>query len=331
LANAEFARDSLGYDYATDDYKELLSDNRIDVVNICTPNNLHYEMLTGAIAAGKHIYCDKPLVIDEKEAEAVANAAANAGLVCQVAFNNRFLPATLRARQLIEEGRLGRILSFRAAYLHSGSVDPNKPIGWKQDQDQAGGVLFDLGSHVIDLIYHLLGEYKRVMSHNVIAYPYRPTREGDMKKILAEDASIIIAELANGATGVIEASKIATGSSDELRFEINGDKGAIKFNLMDPNWLEFYDNTLPEAALGGERGFKKIECVQRFEKPGGAFPAPKSSIGWIRSHAHSLYSFIDCVNRNVPASPSFAEGAYVQKIMAMAIRSSNSGSWQSCI
>lgn len=330
LSNAQKARDSLGYKYATDDYREILSDDRIDVVNICTPNNLHYQMLMDAIDAGKHIYCDKPLVTNRQEADEVSEAAARSGLICQVAFNNRFMPAVMRAKQLINEGRIGKILSFRTVYLHSGSVDKNKPIGWKQDQDHGGGVLFDMGSHVIDLIYFLLGDYKSVMAKNIVAYPYRPSHNGEMKQITAEDSTIIIAELANGSTGVIEASKIATGSSDELRFEIHGDKGALKFNLMDPNWLEFYDNTLPERPLGGERGYKSIECVQRFDKPGGAFPSPKSGIGWLRGHAHSLYSFLDCVHRNTQASPSFADGAYVQKIMEIAFESAKTGSWQSC-
>lgn len=331
LANAERARDDLGYEYATDDYMKIIEDPTIEVVNICTPNSRHFEMIMAALAAGKHIYCDKPMVMNDQEAATVAAAvrtAAASGLVHQVALNNRFLPATLRARQLIDEGRIGRILSFRAAYLHAGSVDPAKPIGWKLDQAVGGGgVLFDLGSHVLDLMYFLMGEYKQIFARNTIAYAKRPNSNGEMVAILAEDTSLMLADMKNGATGVIEATKVATGTNDELRFEIHGDRGALRFNLMDPNWLEFYDNTLPEEALGGERGYKKIECVQRYEKPGGGFPAPKSSIGWIRSHVHCLYRFLDCVSSGQPASPSLLDGAYIQHVMSCAYESAATGRW----
>lgn len=326
LANAEKAKADFGYDFATDDYNSLLADERIDIIDICTPNNLHYDMVMKAIAAGKHIYCDKPLTVTSEQADEIARTIAGTGLINQMAFNTRFLPAVLRAKQLVDEGRIGKVLSFRTSYLHAGSVDPNKPIGWKLNQDvSGGGVLYDLGSHMLDLIYHLLGEYKSIYSKNVVAYPFRPDSSGNPIRILAEDLSIMIVEMKNGGTGIIEASKIATGTNDELRFEIHGDKGAIRFNLMDPNWLEFYDNTLPEQPLGGERGFKKIECVQRYEKPGGGFPAPKSSISWIRGHVHSIYRFLDCVDQNQPACPSFADGAYVQRIMANAAESNRSG------
>ena len=331
LATAERARDDLGYGYATDDYMRIIEDPAIEVVNICTPNNLHYDMLMAALAAGKHIYCDKPMVTNDQEAAAVvkaAQAASAAGKTHQVAFNNRFLTATLRARQLIDEGRIGRILSFRAEYLHAGSVDPHRPIGWKLDQAiGGGGVLFDLGSHVLDLMYFLMGEYAQVFAKNTIAYPMRPNSKGEMVPIRAEDTTLMLVEMKNGATGVIEATKVATGANDELRFEIHGDCGALRFNLMDPNWLEFYDNNLPEQTLGGERGYKKIECVQRYEKPGGGFPAPKASIGWIRSHVHCLYRFLDCVDRGQPASPSLLEGAYIQHVMTCAYESAATSRW----
>lgn len=331
LEQARKAQADLGYAFATDDYDALLAFPGIDVIDICTPNNLHHDMILKAAAAGKHIYCDKPLTVSSAEAEAVVRAVRERSLINQVAFNLRFLPAVMRAKQLIEAGRIGRILSFRAVYLHSGSVDPARPIGWKLDKAASGGgVLVDMGSHILDLIRYLAGDYRRLAARSRILYAQRPDQSGQPVPIANEDSICLIAEMADGSVGTLEASKIATGTQDEMRFELHGDRGALRFNLMDPNWLYFYDNTLPEQPLGGERGFTQIECVQRYAAPGGSFPSPKTSLGWIRGHVHSLYSFLDCVAAGRRAEPSFADGAVIQAVMEKAYQADQTQSWVDC-
>jgi len=328
LSVAERAKEELGFEFATSNQDDILYNKEIDVVNICTPNIYHKDAVLKAIKAGKHIYCDKPLAVSYEEARGIIDALEESDVITQMALQYRFYPATMRARELIEEGRIGKIMSFRACYLHSGSVDPNKPIGWKQDKKfGGGGVLFDLGSHILDLIYYLLGEYSSIFAETKVIYPVRPDKSGEMVKIEADDIAIMLVRMKNGGIGTIEASKIATGTNDELRFEIHGDKGAIRFNLMEPNWLEYYDNTLPEAPYGGLKGYTKIECVQRFKKPGGSFPGPKFSIGWIRGHVHSLYNFLSCVYEKKQASPSFKEGAYIQYVMEKAYESDLKKAW----
>lgn len=330
---AEKARQEYGFQFATTNPDELLNRDDVHIINICTPNASHKELLLKAIKAGKHIYCDKPLVVSSLEAQEILDSLKDAGksgrmIVNQVVFQNRYLPATLRAKQLIDEGRIGKPLSFRASYLHSGSVDPDKPIGWRFEKSSAGGgVLFDLGSHVLDLIYHLIGKYEAVMAKNQIVYGERPDKSGNRVEMTFEDASFLTVTMKNGAIGTIEASKVATGIDDELRFEIHGDKGALRFNLMEPNWLEFYDNTLPDQPYGGVKGFTKIACVQRFEKPGGEFPPSKVSIGWLRGHVHSLYSFLSCVDRGIQSNPTIADGAYIQYVMEKAYESDRLGKW----
>jgi predicted dehydrogenase len=325
---AERAKADLGFEFATDSLDDIFARDDIDVVNICTPNVNHKEAILKAIDAGKHFYCDKPLTASYDEAKEVVESLKGKDLINQVALHYRFYPATLRARQIVEEGRLGRIISFRACYLHSGSVDPLKPIGWKLDKKvSGGGVLYDLGSHALDLMYHLMGEYSSLFAKTQIVYDTRPGPRGDRIKIEADDATYIIAQMKCGAIGTIEASKVATGSNDELRFEIHGDKGAIRFNLMDPNWLEYFDNTVPEAPLGGTRGFIKIESVQRYDKPGGSFPSSKGSVGWLRGHIHCLYNFLSHVSDNTTANPSAEDGAYIQYVMDKAYESSVKGQW----
>ncbi len=322
------AKENLDFEFATDNPDDIFGRNDINVIDVCTPNIYHKEAVLNALKAGKNVYCDKPLAASFEETREITGILDQYDAVTQMALQYRFFPATMRARELIEEGRIGRIMSFRACYLHSGSVDPNKPIGWKQDKKfGGGGVLFDLGSHVLDILYYLLGEYSDVFARTEVIYKQRPDRNGNMVNIEADDLALMIIKMKNGGTGTIEASKVATGANDELRFEIHGDKGAVRFNLMDPNWLEFYDNMQPEAPLGGIKGYTRIECVQRFKKPGGDFPSSKFSIGWIRSHVHSLYSFLSCVHEGRPASPSFREGAYIQYVMEKAYESDRSGSW----
>lgn len=325
---AEKARQLHGFEFATTDYHEILNRKDIDIVHICTPNVFHKDSVISALEAGKHVYCEKPLTANYADAQEILPLLEDTQLVTQMTFQNRFLPAVMRAHQLISEGRLGRILSFNAAYLHSGSVDPAKPIGWKQDTDLGGGgVLLDLGSHVLDLIYYLVGEYDSIIASNRVLYPQRPTAEGRIIPITAEDQTLMMVKMKNQSTGIIEISKIATGTNDELKFSIYGDKGAVKFNLMDPNYLDFYDNTKADKPLGGDRGFTRIETVQRFSEPGGVFVSPKAAIGWIRGHVHSLYNFLQCVFDGRQASPSIKDGAYIQYVMEKAYEAHKTSSW----
>lgn len=325
---AQKAKETLDFEFATDKPEDILNCKDIDIVDICTPNIYHKDAVLKAIHAGKNVYCDKPLATSFDETKELIDILDKYDVITQMALQYRFFPATMRARELIQEGKIGKVMSFRACYLHSGSVDPKKPIGWKQDKKfGGGGVLFDLGSHVLDIMYYLLGEYSAVFAKTEIIYPQRPDKSGNLVNIEADDLAFMLIKMKNGGTGAIEASKVATGVNDELRFEIHGDNGAIRFNLMDPNWLDYYDNTLPEAPLGGSKGFTRIECIQRFKKPGGDFPSSKFSIGWIRSHVHSLYNFLSCVYEKKQASPSFKEGAYIQYVMEKAYESDAKNIW----
>ena len=135
----------------------------------------------------------------------------------------------------------------------------------------------------------------------------------------------MIATLKNGAVGTLEVSKIATGSNDDFTLEVHGERGSIKFDLMDPNFLEFYDCTASDGDLGGNRGYTKIECVNRYPSPGGDFPGIKAPIGWLRGHMGSYYSFVDAVVNGKEPSPDFDSGAYVQRVLECAYESDNTG------
>lgn len=314
------ARYGFGRIYASP--KEMIEDPSIDVIDICTPNIFHYDTLKMAIQAGKHIYCEKPLCVSADEAFEIADLAGKSGKTCAVVFNTRFLLPVMRAKELVDAGRLGRILSFRGAFLHSSAADPEKNAGWKQNRDICGGgVLFDLGSHTIDLIQYLCGPFTEVSGMGQIAYPNRRGMDGDMWSTNADEAFYMTAKLSCGAGGTITVGKIMCGTNDDHSFEIYGERGSVRFDLMQPNFLWFYDNTAPEK----ERGYTRIECCGRYPAPGGVFPGVKAPIGWLRGHIGSMYNFLDGVHHGIAVSPSFDEAAHVQAVMEAAYRSDQTG------
>lgn len=325
MEKAQEAVQTAGFERCTDDWRELIAMDDIDVVSICTPNQDHEEMAIAALKAGKHVYLDKPVAVTGESATRIAEAAKTAKGKTRMVFNNRYMPATMRAKQLIEEGRIGRIMQFEAKYLHSGSVDADKAIGWKQ-QMQAG-TLLDMGSHVLDLTTWLIGYPARALCRTRVLYSQRPTSDGGVEKNLADDHALMLLEMADGALGTIEASKIATGTTDELILEIRGDRGALRWNAMDPNYLDFYDNTLPASPIGGLRGYTRIETVGNYPAPGGIFLPPKNSIGWVRGHIHCYYSFLDEVAHDLPEAHPIAEGARLQRMMDKMLESNATGQW----
>ncbi len=325
---ARKAAEQGGYERGVTDLRQVIDDPRIQIVHVCTPNAAHREACMAALEAEKHVYCDKPLSANLADAEAIVAAAKRApNSKHQMTFQYRFLPATLRAKELMAEGFVGRVFGYRAAYLHAGYVEADRPMSWRLDAAASGGgALFDLGSHIIDLMRHLVGDITRVSATLKTFIAERPDGKGDTARVEVDDVALVQVELANGALGTIESSRLATGTNDELRFEIHGDKGALRFNLMDPNWLHAYDHREATGPHGGNRGFKAIEAVQRYPKP-AVLPGPKNAVGWMRSHIACLHNFVTCVAEDRPAKPDFGDGLATQRIMSAAQRSSQTGGW----
>ena len=309
------------------DSMEALIASDVDVIDVCTPNICHAREVEAALAAGKHIYCEKPLAHTLEDAEKIAAMAKNTNRICTVVFNNHHLAPITRAKELIAQGRLGEILSFDFAYLHNSCIDPERTAGWKQSAAVCGkgGVLFDLGSHILDLLVYLCGPVESVIGRSQVAFPERRGMNGELWQTDAPEAFYILAKTKSGAVGTVTASKLAAGSNDDLRFTIHGTKGALSFSLMDPSFLHFYDATVPATTYGGTAGFTRIECVGRYPAPGGAFPSPKAPVGWLRGHVMSMYHFLDAVHCGRQNSPSFADALYVQRIMDAALRSNETG------
>ena len=320
-----------GFEFATEDYRDLIRRDDIDIIEVCTPNYIHKDIIIDALKAGKHVNCEKPLAMNLQEAKEILDAAnAHPGLVSQMCFEYRYFPPAMRARQLIDEGFLGRIYSARVIYLHAGNSDPNRPTYWKiQKKYCGGGSSYDLASHIIDLTRFLLGDFKRIFSKLETFVKQRPLpdKSGQMCDVDVDDIALLLFEMENGALGTLEATKVATGANDEIRIEIHGEKGAIRFNSMQPNFLEVYDTRDSEEPIGGSRGYKAIETVQRYPKPAQAFPGPKFSIGWIRYHAGNAYDFVSNIAAGKKPESDMYSGYKVQEVIEAAVISDREKRW----
>ena len=322
---AEKAVRQAGFRRAATDWRSVVDDPRVDVVDICTPNAEHLPVLEAAIAAGKDIYCEKPLCTNLEDARRVLAAARGAGIRHQITSEYRFVPAVAQARRLIAEDFLGDLFHFRGLYLHAGYIDPSRPISWRlRRAATGGGVLMDLGPHVLDLMRFLIGDAAEVAGSLQTFVAERPLadRPGEWAPVDVEDAAQAMLRFPGRGVGSLEVSRCATGTEDELRMELHGSRGALAFNLMDPNWLHAYDATAPE----GERGFRRLATVQRYPAPAVA-PAPKFSLGWTRSHVASQHSFLSAVAQGREPEPGFGDAVAVHAHIDAIYRAAACGGW----
>ncbi len=325
---AQKAAQEIGCNLWTADYRQLLESDQVDAVDICTPNDRHIEPVLAAAQAGKHVYCEKPLAINVDEGRRMVEAVRSAGVKGQITFNFRFFPAVFRARQLIEEGFLGRPFSFRGRYYRSSYIEENKPLTWKlRKETSGGGALFDLGSHVLDLLYFLLGDFGEVQATLETMIKERPVAPGSREKapVEVDDLAFLQLRTADGTPGLVEVSRLGTGITNDLQLEIYGEMGALRFNLENPGWLEIYDTRPPGEPLGGRRGFQKIETVQRYaEQKAPDWTQPP---GFVRSHVECQYQFLKAIWEDREPSPSLADGLHIQEVLEAALRSSAESRW----
>jgi predicted dehydrogenase len=303
--------------------------------------------LLAAIRLGKPIYCEKPVVSNAAEAAQVRAALAETGYDAptQVAFHLRGFAAVRRAKELIASGRLGRLVRYRIGYYHAGALDASAPFRWKHAPQ--GGTILDLASHLLDLTDYLVGLPAELTATATTLWPTRPVRASrpnetaadvPTRPVEAEDAvSILTRGVAqSGAdprdpaatTGVIEATKLAAGAEDEMTFEIGGTQGAVRFSLMEPHYLEFFDGTKPSGLNGGESGWTRIASGARYEAPECDFPSAKSTTGWLRAHVASLATFYRSVAEGGSFGPDLAQGLRIQDALDAVKRSVANRSWE---
>lgn len=325
---AETARKAaaeIGCDMAVADYRVLLERDDVDVVDLCTPHDSHEAILLAAVQAGKHIYCEKPLARSVDEAERVAAAVRAAGVRLGLTFNFRFLPCVLRAKQLIDEGFVGRVFSFHGRYFRASYIDPARPMAWRLRKAQAGGgIVIDSGAHLVDLTHFLLGDVAEVRAALDTPHKQRPTAKGssEFEAVDVEDMAFAQLRLPGGALGTWEMSRVATGATNDIWFEVRGDKGALRFMLEEPNWLYAYDQRGGEAS----RGFTRIETVGRYA--GQLAPDWTAPVGLPRAHAECQYQFLKAIWEDREPSPGLEDGLRAQRTIEAVYRSAAAADWE---
>jgi predicted dehydrogenase len=328
--SAEAASREIDCGVWTTDYRELLARKDVDVVDICVPNHLHEEIILAAAAAGKHVYCEKPLSNNVAQGKRIVEAVEKAGVKNQLNFNFRYYPAVTRARQMITDGFLSRVFSYRGCFYRSSYINPNKPLSWRLSKDIAGGgALFDLGSHILDLVYYLMGDFASVQATVETLIKERPVAPGSTEKALVDVDDIVLmqARMADNTLGSIEISRMGTGATNDMKFEIFGQTGALRFSAEDPSWLEVFDVKDPEQPTGGMSGFRKVQAVSRFE--GHKAPDWSMAPGFATTFVESQYSFLQAVSEDLQPAPTFRDALHIQQVMQAAFISSNEKRWVS--
>lgn len=323
------AAHQFGWESYETDYHALFDNDDIDIIDVSTPGHLHHKVVLEAFAAGKHVLCEKPLANTLEEAAEMVLAWRRAGTIGMINFNYRKVPAVLLAKKLIDEGRLGEIRSFRARYLQDWLHDENAPMSWRLQREFAGsGALGDIGAHITDLAHMLIGPITSVtgmLATAVTSRPFEePTSEMTHGDVTVDDWTAFLAKFENGATGVFEASRLATGRKNQNTFEVNGSKGTIAFDLENLNQLEVYLDE--DDAL--VRGFHNVLVTEADHPLVGNWWPSGHIIGWEHTHVHQVRDLLIGVSTGEQPHPSFEDGYRCQAVLDAVERSSASGQWE---
>ena len=333
------AAERFGFASTTTRWQDVIEDPEIDVVDICTPGDTHYEIALAALAAGKHVLCEKPLANSVEQSEEMTHAAARAraqGARSMCGFSYRRTPALAYARQLIAEGAVGEIRQIRAQYLQDWLSDADAPMTWRLDKDKAGsGALGDIGAHVIDLTQWITGtQIEQVSGTLATVVPTRPAAgtaqglggkgdaSGERGQVTVDDVALFSARFAGGVLGAFEATRMAQGRKNAMRVEINGAKGSIAFDFERMNELEIYDATAP----AGRQGFTRVLTTEPEHPYAAAWWPTGHGLGYEHTFTHEIADLVRAIGEGTDPSPSFAEALHVQRVLAAVEASDADGS-----
>jgi predicted dehydrogenase len=309
-----------GYEKYYTDWRKLVEDEDVQVLDNGGPNDIHAGPSVLAAELGKHVLCEKPLARSAGEAKEMLDAVKKAGIKHMVAFNYRFVPAIRQIRNLIDSGALGRIYHFRAVYLQEWIMPHyGTPMIWRLDRDICGsGAIGDLGAHIIDLAHYLVGGIKGLSAMTKTFIEERPISGGGMGKVEVDDAFVAAVEFENGAIGTLESSRFSAGRKNYNCFEVNGEKGSIRFNLERMNELEvFWVGEEPKET----QGFHNVLISEGYHPWWENWWPHGHIIGWEHTFVHEINHFLDCIVNNKEVGPHGAtfEDGYRAAVIADAI------------
>ncbi|MHB1336766.1 MAG: Gfo/Idh/MocA family protein [Candidatus Humimicrobiaceae bacterium] len=305
-----------GFEGYYNDFRLMVKDTSINLIDNCTPDDIHFESTMAAIDSGKNVICEKPLAMTSHEAKKIYLTAKNAGVKHMLGHNYRFMPAVRFARNLIDEGILGRIYEFRGSYLQSVGGDPENPVEnvWYASGTRSG-VNLGIGCHVIDLSRFLIGEIKTVFAVQKTFNKSRKNINGKFEQITADESNFAIVEFDNGAIGSVESSGIASGRLNQHTFEINASKGSMHWNLEDPNHLYIW---LRDIHMKEITGFTKVSVTHEQDPFSSLAWPPGHNMGWENGHVNEIYHLLDCIVNDKKIEPygaTFYDGYVIQLIM----------------
>lgn len=330
--NVKAFAEKWGYESYVTDWRELVARDDVDLVDICVPNNLHAEIAEAAAAAGKMILCEKPLAMDVAEGEKMVAAVEEAGVPNTVSFNYRRVPAVSLAKQLIDDGKLGRIFHYRANFLQDWTISPEVPQGgagtWRLDVSAAGsGVTGDLLAHCIDTAIWLNGPIVRVNAMTETFVKERVHAEtGATQAVGIDDACTFMCRFANGSLGNFESTRYARGHKALYTLEINGEHASIRWDLHDLHRLEYFDH----GDEGRVRGWRSIHMTDG----DGSQPymdhwwVPGLLTGYAETFVHQMADFIIALQEGKPCSPTFREALETQRICEAVLASAAAEQWK---
>jgi predicted dehydrogenase len=325
-----------GYERWTTSWQDVVADPAIDIVDIVTPNFLHKEVAIAAARAGKHIWCEKPLALTADDALEMTKMAEDSGVKTLVGFSYLRNPGVVLAKKLVEDGEVGKPVSFSGTFAIDAMTDPRTPFTWRQDRALAGtGALGDLGAHVIAFARHLVGPIERVASLSTITVPRRPLPAGTfgygeradadapMREVENDDASIFLMGFANGAIGSIEANRVSAGRSYEVGFTLTGTRGALRFDQQ--RMFELQVRLASDPA--GTTGFRHLQLGPDHGDYGALWPVPGVNISIHDLKFFEAHDLINAIMTDTPAWPDFREGWEVEKVIDAVDEASGTNSW----
>jgi predicted dehydrogenase len=333
----ERARQILGWQRGETDWRKMIADPQIDIVDICTANDTHAEIAIAAAKAGKAILCEKPLARTISEATRMVAAVKKAKVVNMVCHNYRRIPAVALARQMIQNGELGnRIYHFRARYAQEWLANPNFPLTWRLQKEIAGsGAHGDIDAHIIDIGRYLVGEIKEVcgLMETFVkkrplmeqgSVPPRPVASGKKGNVTVDDAVSWIGRFENGAVANFEATRFACGRKNNISFEINGEKGSLSFDFEDMNRLKFFSTDVPQH----RRGFSDIIVTDRDTHPYAKnWWPPGHVVGYEHTFVNTIADFVHAVAMGTSVQPTFEDGLANQRVLEAVEQSAQSRKW----
>jgi len=333
---AQAFADNWGYERVETDWRNVVNADDIDLVDICSPNNLHKDIVLAAAKAGKMICCEKPLAMNVREAEGMVKAVEKAGVPNMVWYNYRRVPAISLAKQIVDEKRIGKPYHYRATYLQDWTIAADVPQGgagtWRLDVDTAGsGVTGDLLAHSIDTAMWLNGPITRITARTETFVKKRKHADtGKVQDVGIDDACMFLAEFANGSLGTFESTRYARGRKNYNTFELNGADGSVYFDLEEPESLQFYEYSQKQSKKKVEShltGWRKIPVWNSEHPYMDKYWVPGTTIGYEHSFLNALADFVAGIEKGKPTQPDFRTALQTQKVCDAVLKSAKTGRW----